>query len=660
MSKLLRSQNMKGFFFRIVLPTMLAIVLFVLSIFILIVPVFRDNMIESKKEMINELTNSAWSILAKYEEDRIKGIITIKEAQEKALEDIQYLRYGKEKKDYFWVTDTTPLMLMHPYRQDLNNKDISDYSDPNGKKLFIEAVQIVKKSKEGYIEYMWQWKDDPSRIVPKMSYVKGFEPWGWIVGTGIYLDDVASEINALTGRLIKISLTIIFVIAILLVFIMQQSLKIENFRQQMENDLIESKSKYKMLVEASKDGTMIILNNAYVFANKHMLEILGYTYEEFMNMDVTNVFNHTFDSKPLGYETFNQLLEFKEIPLEFECQFKRKDGSLINVLLIHSKITLAGKQGLIVIVKDISQDKLMKEELGESKEKYNVLINNINVGVFRTTLGKSTFFIEMNQSARKVFGFDEKDDISKTNFFDIFIDAEERAHFLDVLYDKGSIKNKYLLLKKKDGLESVVSISAVLVKDENGENRFCDGIVEDITEQKRESDSKEKLIGELQTALLFLNEPINDYLRDVIHCEMDMSIRDVAVLMTKNKYGTIIIKAENDKYIGIVTDRDFKERAIAAGVSIESPIYEIMTSPLVCIPQRALIYEAILMMHEKGVKHLAVKSSDGKVRSVLSYEKLLDVQMHSSSFLIKEINNETTIDGLKKPIIDCLFSSKSW
>ena len=80
---------------------------------------------------------------------------------------------------------------------DLEGQDISNYTDPNGKRLFVEFVRVVKAHGAGYVDYEWQWKDDPNRIVPKISYVKGFEPWGWIVGTGAYVSDIDAELSAM-------------------------------------------------------------------------------------------------------------------------------------------------------------------------------------------------------------------------------------------------------------------------------------------------------------------------------------------------------------------------------------------------------------------------------------------------------------------------------
>ena len=176
----------KRFFVRIVFPTLLAIVLFIIAMFVIIIPSFERTIMDRKKEMIRELTNSAWSILAEFEREEKAGTYTKEEAQKLAILRIETLRYGIEDKDYFWITDMHPRMIMHPYIPELNGTDLTDYKDPNGKRLFVEFVDVVKKSGHGYVEYSWQWMDDPNHIVPKISYVREFKPWEWIIGTGIY------------------------------------------------------------------------------------------------------------------------------------------------------------------------------------------------------------------------------------------------------------------------------------------------------------------------------------------------------------------------------------------------------------------------------------------------------------------------------------------
>ncbi len=217
----------KSFLARIVLPTVLTITLFLSVIFSILIPAIEKSSVDRKREMIRELTNSAWNILAKFEYDEQKGILSREQAQKEAIEQIKNLHYGQHMKDYFWINDMHPTMVIHPYRNDLNGKDLTDYKDPNGKRVFVEFVNIVKKNGSGYVEYMWQWKDDKTRIVPKISYVKGFTPWGWIIGTGIYIEDVKAEIAEITTNIIQISAAILLIAIFLLFFIIAQNYQTE-------------------------------------------------------------------------------------------------------------------------------------------------------------------------------------------------------------------------------------------------------------------------------------------------------------------------------------------------------------------------------------------------------------------------------------------------
>ena len=119
--------------------------------------------------------------------------VYLEAAEQRFMEDakkaIAQLRYGAKNTDYFWINDMGPKMVMHPIKPQLNGKDLSGSKDPNGKKLFVEMVNVCQDKGEGFVDYMWPMPghEEP---VPKLSYVKLFKPWGWVVGTGIYLDDV--------------------------------------------------------------------------------------------------------------------------------------------------------------------------------------------------------------------------------------------------------------------------------------------------------------------------------------------------------------------------------------------------------------------------------------------------------------------------------------
>ncbi|HDI60256.1 MAG TPA: two component system sensor protein [Desulfobacteraceae bacterium] len=219
---------------RIILPVVLTIVLFGATIFIVFLPMIENRMMAGKREMIRDLTETAWSSLAAYERAVRAGRLTGDEARAQAIAHLRELRYGPELKDYFWINDMHPRLLMHPYRQDLEGSDISNYADPNGKRLFVEFVRTVRQQGAGYVDYQWQWKDDPAHIVPKISYVKGFAPWGWIVGTGIYVEDVRAEMAAITRQLTWTITGILAMVIALSAYIVWQGLAADRRRRQAQ------------------------------------------------------------------------------------------------------------------------------------------------------------------------------------------------------------------------------------------------------------------------------------------------------------------------------------------------------------------------------------------------------------------------------------------
>ena len=142
-----------------------------------------------KEEKVRNLVDLPYSVFTKNFELEKAGSLTRAEAQKRSLDMIQAMRY--QDGNYLWVNDMQPRMVIHPTKPEMNGKDLSDFKDKNGIALFVEAVKTVRGHGSGYISYAWPKPGmDPNQAVPKLSFVKGFEPWGWVIGTGIYIDDV--------------------------------------------------------------------------------------------------------------------------------------------------------------------------------------------------------------------------------------------------------------------------------------------------------------------------------------------------------------------------------------------------------------------------------------------------------------------------------------
>jgi len=137
--------------------------------------------------MSDREANVGYGVLAHFQRLESEGKLTREQAQASALAEIRSLRY--DKVEYFWVNDMAPKMIMHPIKPELEGKDLSGMQDPAGNRLFMGFVNVVKSQGAGFYGYLWP-KPGFDKPVPKISYVRGFEPWGWIIGTGVYLDDV--------------------------------------------------------------------------------------------------------------------------------------------------------------------------------------------------------------------------------------------------------------------------------------------------------------------------------------------------------------------------------------------------------------------------------------------------------------------------------------
>ncbi len=163
----------------------------------------RTQMMADRQAKTREMIDVGYGILAHYHQLETEGKLSRDAAQAAAIGEIKGLRY--DKVEYFWINDMAPKMVMHPIKPELEGKNLAEMKDPSGNPLFMGFVDVVKKQGEGFYGYLWP-KPGFDQPVPKISYVKGFAPWGWIIGTGIYLDDVdaAFHQNALMFALVSL------------------------------------------------------------------------------------------------------------------------------------------------------------------------------------------------------------------------------------------------------------------------------------------------------------------------------------------------------------------------------------------------------------------------------------------------------------------------
>lgn len=164
---------------------------------------------EQRQGELRHLVESALSI-AQAEYDRAqRDKMPDEVARQRAAEEIGRLRYGNG--DYFWINDLTPRMIMHPIKPELNGQDLSENKDPTGKRLFVEFAETVRRQGSGVVAYYWP-KPGLDAPQPKLSYVSGFAPWGWVIGSGVYIDDLEAQVWSSARNVVLAALGVILVL----------------------------------------------------------------------------------------------------------------------------------------------------------------------------------------------------------------------------------------------------------------------------------------------------------------------------------------------------------------------------------------------------------------------------------------------------------------
>ena len=201
-----------GILTKIMVPLLMTAAAVIAGLIFFVFPLFEQSTMKEKQAATRHVVELGWRLVASYADQVQSGALKLEEAQKQAAARLSQLRYGDN--EYLWINDMQPRMVMHPYKPELNGTDLTDSKDPNGKRIFVEMVRVCKENGAGFVEYQWP-KPGASKPVPKLSYVKLYQPWGWVLGSGIYIDDVSQQMAAIERTLWVGVLTFIIVSVLL-------------------------------------------------------------------------------------------------------------------------------------------------------------------------------------------------------------------------------------------------------------------------------------------------------------------------------------------------------------------------------------------------------------------------------------------------------------
>jgi methyl-accepting chemotaxis protein len=163
-----------------------------------LLPRWRASALAAKQELTRQIVESAYSVVEHYGNLAASGTLTKEAAQQQAKEAVRLLRFGGG--NYVWIHDLNLRMVMHPANPKLEGADLSGNRDPNGLAVFVEANKVSAPANGAAFRYMWP-KPGSADPVGKVSWVRRYPAWGWVLGTGVYVDDIDRELAEATWTL---------------------------------------------------------------------------------------------------------------------------------------------------------------------------------------------------------------------------------------------------------------------------------------------------------------------------------------------------------------------------------------------------------------------------------------------------------------------------
>ncbi|MFQ5645856.1 MAG: diguanylate cyclase [bacterium] len=263
---------------------------------------------------------------------------------------------------------------------------------------------------------------------------------------------------------------------------------------QIEVSLRRSETKYRELVENANSIILRLDTKGNItFFNEYSQEFFGFTEEEIIGRNIIGTIVPKTDSsgKTLS-EIMSNIMSAPELYKNSENENMLKNGERVWISWTNKAVLNENDEivELLSIGNDITMRKKAEDKLKTSEEKFRTLINNVNIGIYRTTGGPHGMFLEANPAIVKMFGYRSTKEFMKNSVSDLYQEPEGRKRFLEELLRKGHVRNWELALKKKDHTPFWASCSAQIIFDDAGKIKWIDGVIEDITERK---EAEEKL-----------------------------------------------------------------------------------------------------------------------------------------------------------------------
>jgi CBS domain-containing protein len=377
-----------------------------------------------------------------------------------------------------------------------------------------------------------------------------------------------------------------------------------------------------------------------------MLMLLGYNEAEIGALRFNDIIaDDNFKDKT---HTFSDLLSLFSSPKQFESKLKRKDSSIVDVLLSISNISLAGSDAIILLTRELKVPMSGEGIIGSSKSHAGRTADKSGIGVFRTTLARKSMFVEANETAIRIFTGVAENNLFGTNIEDFFADDEERRTLVKELISRGFAQRRFLKIVRTNKTICYVRVALSVVTEPGADVKYCDGIIEDVTILRDAENARERITEELQASVVWMDLPVSDCCElNPMTCGLYVSVKKAAALLGENAGSALLIEDTKGQAIGMVTDAELSRFVTMDAFNAEVPVYKIMQSPLWEIPAHTSLFDAFQLFTKNKLSHIIVRLGGENNRGILTATSFVSSLKNTTGLIRNEIATASSTDELK-------------
>lgn len=281
-------------------------------------------------------------------------------------------------------------------------------------------------------------------------------------------------------------------------------------RKQAERAIKENEARLQSIFRVAPTGIGTVSNRIIQDVNEKICDMLGYSKKELVGQNARILYPTDEDFEYVGKEKYKQIK--KKGTGTVEARWQKKDGGIIHVLLSSTPINPDyPTENVTFTALDITERKESRATIQESEEKYRNFFNSVRECVFISS--KDGKWIDMNDAAVEMFGYQSKKELSKLPVRKLYANAKDRETHIQIVEDQGFVKDRPIDLKKKDGSIIHTLVSTVPIKDADGKITAYQGTIHDVTEQKNAEIQITKSLREKEVLLKEVHHRVKNNLQ---------------------------------------------------------------------------------------------------------------------------------------------------